>query len=340
MSEQRDMLAETAARVFADCSAKDAAAAWPAIEQAGLALVMVPEAAGGFGGGWEDAQAIFFAAGEHAVSFPICEAIVAAKLLAEAGLEADGSLSLAGKAQVRLQRADGQVLLSGNLAGMAEGAQVSRIATLLEDSGAPHVAVVSTADAARREHRVNGADEGRDDLVFENAPAIAAPLPGWSEDRLYRALALARASQMAGAIAAALSLSVLHTRQREQFGRPLAAFQAIQQQLAVLAEEAAAARAASAAAARAMDHGEAAFEIACAKQRANQAAGIAASIAHQVHGAIGFTREYALQNFTRRLWAWRGEYGNERQWSSVIGARAAKAGADGFWPALIDGFAA
>lgn len=338
MGEQSGMLAETAARVFADCAGKSAKDAWPAIDRAGLALVMVPEAAGGFGGGWEDAHAIFFAAGEHAVSFPICEAVIAAKLLSDAGLAADGSLSLTPSGEGILDPSGSK--FSGTLKHASEGANVSRLAALIGGLDGIRIVAVATGDAARVEHRVNGADEGRDDLVFEDAPAIAAPLPGWSEDRLYRALALARASQLAGAIAAALSLSVSHTRQREQFGRPLAAFQAIQQQLAVLAEEAAAARAASAAAARAADRGEASFEIACAKLRANQAAGLAASIAHQVHGAIGFTREYALQKFTRRLWAWRSEYGNERHWSSEIGARAAKAGADGFWPALIDGFAA
>jgi acyl-CoA dehydrogenase len=337
VSEQSDMLAETARRVFSDCVGKSAKETWPAIDAAGLALVMVPEAAGGFGGGWEDAQAIFFAAGEHAVSFPICEAIVAAKLLSEAGLAVDGSLSLAFSAEGIVQGGK----FSGMLKHAAEGTRVSRLAALIGGSDGTQVIAVATADAVHAERRANGADEGRDDLAFEDVPAVAAPLPGWNEDRLYRVLALARASQMAGAIAAALSLSVAHTRQREQFGRPLAAFQAIQQQLAVLAEEAATARAASAAAARAADRGEASFEIACAKLRANQAAGIAASIAHQVHGAIGFTHEYALQAFTRRLWAWRSEYGNERKWAGEIGARAAKAGRpDGFWPALIDGFAA
>jgi len=336
VSEQSGMLAETARRVFSDCAGKSAKEAWPAIDAAGLALVMVPESAGGFGGGWQDAHAIFFAAGEHAVSFPICEAIVAAKLLSEAGLAVDGSLSLTFSAEGIVQGGK----FSGTLKHAAEGTNVTRLVTLVGNSDGVQVIAVATADAVRTQHRLNGADEERDDLAFEDAPAVAAPLPGWNEDRLYRALALAGASQMAGAIAAALSLSVAHTRQREQFGRPLAAFQAIQQQLAVLAEEAAAARAASAAAARAADRGEASFEIGCAKLRANQAAGIAASIAHQVHGAIGFTREYALQTFTRRLWAWRSEYGNERHWSSEIGARAAKAGPDGFWPALIDGFAA
>ncbi|HSM95114.1 MAG TPA: acyl-CoA dehydrogenase family protein [Rhizomicrobium sp.] len=244
MSEHSALLSETASRVFADVKKLTIADAERALRDAGLADVMVPAEAGGFGGGFEDANRIFFAAGEHALEFPIAEAVVEA----------------AGK--------------------------------------------------------------------------------GWSADKKFRAMTLARAGQIAGAISAALTLSVEYTRQRQQFGKPLAAFQAIQQQLAVLAEEAAASRAAASAAARAADRGEAKFEIASAKLRANIAAGQAASIAHQVHGAIGFTREYELQKFTRRLWAWRSEYGNDRHWADEIGRMAAARGADGFWPGLTAGFAA
>ncbi len=61
------------------------------------------------------------------------------------------------------------------------------------------------------------------------------------------------AAKMAGALQAALDLSIEYTRQRQQFGKPLASFQAIQQQLAVFAEETAAANMAAAAAFRAAD---------------------------------------------------------------------------------------
>jgi hypothetical protein len=246
MSETGQMLSETAARIFKDVSALSAADSEKTIREAGLTDVMVSEAKGGFGGGFEDANRVFFAAGEQALTFPLAEAAM---------------------------------------------------------------------DAAAKER-------------------------GWNAETKFRAMALARAGQMAGAISAALTLSVEYTRQRQQFGKPLAAFQAIQQQLAVLAEEAAASRAAAAAAAHAADRGEAIFEIASAKLRCNIAAGQAASIAHQVHGAIGFTMEYDLQKFTRPLWMWRSEYGNDRHWSDVIGKMASARGADGFWPALTCGFAA
>jgi len=140
------------------------------------------------------------------------------------------------------------------------------------------------------------------------------------------------AAKMAGALQAALDLSIEYTRQRQQFGKPLASFQAIQQQLAVFAEETAAANMAAAAAFRAADRGDAWFEIACAKLRANQAARISTGIAHQVHGAMGFTAEYRLQHLTRRLWKWGSEHGNERYWADRIGARVAARGPENFWP--------
>ena len=86
--------------------------------------------------------------------------------------------------------------------------------------------------------------------------------------------------------------------ERVQFGRPIGRFQAVQQQLALAAAEVAAASAAAEAAARAADaDGVLAAElpIAMAKARTSEAAGAVARIAHQVHGAIGFTREHDLR---------------------------------------------
>lgn len=76
------------------------------------------------------------------------------------------------------------------------------------------------------------------------------------------------------------------------------------------------------------------FEIAAAKLRANRAVGPATSITHQVHGAIGFTREYRLHGHTRRVMAWRSEYGNDRHWARHLGSRVAARGADNFWTDL------
>src|SRR3546814_1067112 len=59
-----------------------------------------------------------------------------------------------------------------------------------------------------------------------------------------------------------------------------------------------------------------------------------ASIAHQVHGAIGFTYEHALHFATRRLWSWRAEFGAESHWAELLGRAAIRRGADRLWPDL------
>ena len=329
MSEQHALLADTADKVFAALSG-DFAADWRAVEDAGLAAVMVPEAQGGFGGGFEDATIILHAAGRHAAALPMAETILAARLLAESGLAADGSLTLAKDAGGKLE--DG--CFTGTLSGVACAEDCARVIAIVEDQ----VISLACGEAEVVERRSDPADTPYLTLRFAKAPVAAAPT-AWTPHRLFHAMALARAAQIGGAITAALELAATHVNQREQFGRPLAKFQAIQQQMAVLAEEDAAANAAARAAARAADAGEADFPIACAKLRANRAAGEAASIAHQVHGAIGFTREYDLQRFTRRLWAWRSEYGNERHWANLLGGQVARHGADGFWPGLVADFA-
>ncbi len=150
--------------------------------------------------------------------------------------------------------------------------------------------------------------------------------------------ALARSVLMTGALERALGFSVSYAKERHQFGRPIGRFQAIQHQLATLAGETAAAGAAADAAVAAMesagDAAGAAFEIAAAKVRTAEAAGTAAAIAHQVHGAIGFTERHPLGHSTRRLWAWRDEFGTESEWASRLGDLVAGNGPENLWPVL------
>ncbi len=84
----------------------------------------------------------------------------------------------------------------------------------------------------------------------------------------------------------------------------------------------------------AMDGGEAGFEIAVAKIRTGEASGLGAGIAHQCHGAIGFTYEHTLHFVTRRLWSWRAEFGAEPYWAAMLGREVAGRGADALWPYL------
>ena len=151
--------------------------------------------------------------------------------------------------------------------------------------------------------------------------------------------AAATVSLMAGAMGRALALSIEHVNTRQQFGRPLGKFQAVQQSLAVMACEVAAVDAAAAALAARLDatglSAEAAdFEIAAAKLRANRAVGVVTAIAHQVHGAIGFTREYDLHRVTVPLMRWRSEHGHDAVWAGRLGRQVAALGGRGLWEDL------
>jgi acyl-CoA dehydrogenase len=221
------------------------------------------------------------------------------------------------------------------LASVPWGRDVARAVTTATFDGQPHVVILAVADASVHK-KTNLADEPRDDLLFDSAPALAAPASSREAQRLFDYAALARTAQIAGALQSALERSIAYALERKQFGRPIGQFQAVQQQLALFGAETAAATCASRSAAIATSAGDASFAIAAAKLRANQAIGVATATAHQVHGAIGFTREYALRQATQRLWSWRSEYGNDRYWSERLGRAVVERGADAFWADLVD----
>jgi acyl-CoA dehydrogenase len=138
---------------------------------------------------------------------------------------------------------------------------------------------------------------------------------------------------MLGAATKAQELTLQYAADRKQFGKPLSQFQVIQSYLAQVAGELSAASAILATALRAAERGASASrpETAAAKVRIGQAAHIITGLAHQVHGAIGFTQEYSLQLWTRRLWAWREEFGNETDWARELGSAVISLGPDAYW---------
>lgn len=148
--------------------------------------------------------------------------------------------------------------------------------------------------------------------------------------------AFANVALSAGALGKALSLAIDHVNTREQFGRTLAKFQSVQQALAQLACEVAAVDVAAFALADRLDRvggdiDAARFEVAAAKLRTNRAIGIGTAIAHQMHGAIGFTADYPLHRFTTALMRWRSEGGNDAHWARVLGEQVAALGGAGLW---------
>jgi acyl-CoA dehydrogenase len=184
-----------------------------------------------------------------------------------------------------------------------------------------------------------GGDWGDVNAVLQIAGVMVPDLPVAgliAPDALQPA---ATVSLMAGAMGQALALSIEHVNTRQQFGRPLGKFQAVQQSLAAMACEVRAVEAAAAALATRLDAVRldpvaADFEMAAAKLRANRAVGVVTALAHQVHGAIGFTREYELNRVTIPLMRWRGEHGNDAYWAARLGRQVAELGGQGLWETL------
>jgi acyl-CoA dehydrogenase len=346
-----DELTDSAERLFANEAGAAVlrqadAGQWPAdlwdqVAAAGFTSALLPEEAGGFGVTVPEAMALVRVAAGHAAPIPLGETMLAAWLLARAGLAVpEGPLTLApvrsGEAFELTRAMGGGWHLSGKASRIPWARQATAIAVL---GKAPEGTFVACLPAGRFSvvEAANLAGEPRDSVTIDvvlDAEAVAPAPANFGQDQLRAAGAVLRTNQIAGAIAQALALTVGYVQTRVQFGRPIGKFQAIQQNLAILAGQSAAAIAAAEMAAEALAEGLNPVVVGAAKARAGEAASIAAGIAHQAHGAIGFTQEYALHHLTRRLWSWRDEFGNEVEWQKVVGQAAFKAGADGLWPMI------
>jgi butyryl-CoA dehydrogenase/short/branched chain acyl-CoA dehydrogenase len=107
-------------------------------------------------------------------------------------------------------------------------------------------------------------------------------------------------AQMVGLAQGAFELALQYSQQREQFGKPIAEFQAVQFELAELATQIEAARLLTYNAARLRDiRLPFVKEAAMAKLFASRAAERVASSAIEVHGGYGFTREYPVEKYFR-----------------------------------------
>ncbi|RRD21510.1 acyl-CoA dehydrogenase [Brucellaceae bacterium VT-16-1752] len=326
-----DMISESAKRLFAQhpvmpgCNdAEWNPALWQAIEEAGFPLALLSEDEGGFDLDVQDAFGLLQIAAANSASLPLGETMLANWLLARAGLP--------------LAEGPAGITVPDSPASIPYGRHLK---TLIVAAGQGQASTISLHDLASDEtgwqKGANLAGEPRDTLLACAVKVSAERATMQLSAATLEALrALLRVQQMAGALQAVLDMSVKYAGERVQFGRPIGKFQAIQQYLAVMAGEAAAANAAATMSAQAFprvfkDQEKFRLIVAAAKIRSGEAAGIVASLSHQVHGAIGFSREYSLHPLTRRLWSWRDEYGGEADWAGEFG-RAAFVQETGFWP--------
>jgi acyl-CoA dehydrogenase len=312
---------------------------WSALEQIGITLLPIPEERGGSDGDLVTATAALEVLGQHFAMVPLAEtALQAAWLLAEcnAPIPAGPMTAAVGGSGLTLVEKSGAWLLDGELSRVPWGRHAGHLVILV----GRYVVTTVRHDFDLRPG-TNLAGEPRDDVAFHRLTIPAEMvhiLPENSEvdARLFAARgAVGRLALMAGAARRALTMSIGYAAERHQFGRSLDKLQAVQQQLAAMAGEVLLCKIAAESSAQALDERTSwDFAVAAARVSAGNAAGTVARIAHQVHGAIGFTEEHDLRRSTTRIWSWREEFGTPGDWAMELGSLVVAGGPDGLWPRL------
>ncbi|MGB3433345.1 acyl-CoA dehydrogenase family protein [Achromobacter sp.] len=309
-----DLYADAARQVLADhctpqavrdieAGGESARRLWQQLEAAGLADALLGEDDGGSGLSLDQMFGVLEQCGAHALPLLLGETMIARALLLAAQRPA-GSIGLArGR-----QQANGAWQCA-----LVRGGRVAD-SVLVQADGAWRLL---DAGLAQREPQALALDAA---MRWEPAQVEAAPLVVVDAAVDIRTLqACVVAPQMAGALGSVLERTLQYANERQQFGRPIGKFQAIQHQLAVMSEHVCAARMAAQLGCHAEGVAPDRLRVAVAKARCSEAALVVAEVAHAVHGAIGFTEEYDLQLYTRRLHAWRQTAGSEAYWQDVAG---------------------
>lgn len=300
----------------------EADAVWASISENGYPRLCAGEEHDGFGASLADGLELAILTACRAAAVPLADTVLAAGLLSAAGMHAP---------ELRIGLADPL----DQDAALPHAAQLDSVLMLSGER------LICAAIAADNIAPLAKAEDGAGRLKVAPPHVLAeAPAPPWLTPQIFRALAaLTRAAQMTGAMQSVLDLTLSYTQEREQFGRPLAKFQAIQHHLSDIACETAASVAAVEMASDALRNDphfeqDTLSEIAIAKTRCGEAAAKVTAAAHQAHGAMGFTREYALGRFTRRLWQWQDEFGHETEWAAHLGRSVLGDAEPSLWPRI------
>ncbi|MDE0699561.1 MAG: acyl-CoA/acyl-ACP dehydrogenase [Acidimicrobiaceae bacterium] len=281
---------------------------WTELAQTGVFSLTRPEADGGLGMGWAEAVVVFEQLGRALVPGPLVATTLTAALVGLAdtttivetsGLDATeiGEGAAEGSIVVgALQRCDGPCFVE--FAGWVDGLVIS------DDEGLWWVEAewLKAANAARAAHPldpltpvsvVSELPQGR--RIADRNTAII-----WRQCG-----ALLTSALQLGIAAGATDLAVEYAKQREQFGKPIGAFQAVKHRCADMITRVEVLRAAVYAAAVTVD-GKGVDDpsrcVAVAKVLASSAAAACGKDAVQVHGGMGYTWEVDAHLYLKRAW--------------------------------------
>jgi len=295
--------------IEAETAGADAGAAlklWQSIDESGFADLLVAEEAGGAGLALREVFVVLELLGQYALPLPLAETMLARAWCAQQGVAVPGGAN-------GLVAFAPQAVLSAHelLAPAVRGARCAQW-VLAAAGGEWRLLPVDQARAAPGIFALD-AELRWPRAVWDGARA----LPALAD--LHTAQAGLYAALLAGALQSVFQSTLQFANERQQFGRPIGKFQAIQHELAIMAEHVSSARMAAQIGCESADAQFDPLKVAVAKARASEAAVEVASLAHSIHGAIGFTAEFDLQLFTRRLHLWRQTAGAESFWQLRAG---------------------
>jgi acyl-CoA dehydrogenase len=350
VAESENIVVETAEKIFADLADAQSinhdkkggwkAPLWRALTEAGLPLSWVPEECGGSGASLAEGFGVLGAAGRFAIAVPLAETMLAGWLLAQAKISSpEGAMTVAPASPKDRITLNSDGTLTGRARGVPFAKEAKRIAVVAHGNGGASIALVDTGKV-RIEAGLNLANDNSDTVTFDKVElSTVKPAPkNFDQTALMLMGGVARSLQIAGSLESMLDISVRYSGERVAFEKKISKFQAVQHNLAKLAGESAAALAAATSAADTIANNsslndDAVFlEAVAAKIRCSEAAEKGGAIAHQVHGAIGFTIEHILHRYSLRALSWRDDFGSESYWAVELGKRIAARGADELWP--------
>lgn len=285
---------------------------WSRAGELGWAAIALPEEAGGLGMGSKGLVTLFVALGQFVAPGAFLATLPAAQWLAEADpavaaqwlpaiIAAETELAVAAAPEAgTLRLAEGK--LEGEVTALL-GSAAAAIAVVPADGAVALVALDAPGVAAevlemwdRTRPMLRLACRGVAPL------ALVADPDGTKAAALFRLLALAIAADCIGGARRIALQTVEYLKTREQFGRPLASFQALKHRAAnlVFPVEAAAQNVLLAADLVAQGDPHAAMWSALAKAAASAAYKAVAEDCLQLHGGVGYTWEYDPHIFLKR----------------------------------------
>jgi alkylation response protein AidB-like acyl-CoA dehydrogenase len=294
-------------------------AGWKEMAELGWAGLALPEEWGGQGLGTVELAVLFEEMGYALAPSPLLSNTIAGLALAAGGSDEQKERWLRPLAEGSLRGTPALIDAHGPAElmsfSMSPGDTLSGEKTLVLDTGSADFFLVATADGGR--HVV---EKGTDGVTVTAEESIdptrrlftvrfdgvrpEATLPGSGADYhpVFHRACVALSSESTGIAQRALEMSVAYAKDRQQFGRPIGAYQAVSHRCAQMLLETENSRSAVYGAAWAADAEPESLALAAstAKAYASDAGWRVPDMAIQVHGGIGFTWEHDLHFFLKR----------------------------------------